>query len=456
MEIIVHGKPNAGCSRMTSGLDGSLGERIVNDFFTSMGQIRDAEFLVVEARLWKNTWYSVYTFQWYKGVKDTADRQSFFAVSVILPEQYFMSISSVYEHLRKVCTKYVIGTYLSEKGKYIVENFGDDENFNSLVSRLNNDFTNLQEFFDPGFKANSELANKVFYNIEDCDSKAFIQALRTDGRVIVSKSVPTKDALLGGVNQMRQELEQAKSDIQEKNKRMEELSREIKRLTQMRSSEESKINGKLGDLQNKLQLAEQENINLKTDAQKLKQSNDLYRRKLTEIASLTKSSEKDRLVDMEQNPKRKRTSYVPTMFLINSALIILFGVILCIKMPSDTGSDVAPKEKKDQFEQEAIQDTYVNDAITNTDEDCDLSVLKGEQPVNYAEIKQGDKLTLFIGNEKPGYKIYTSNLKNGENLKQSEEFEVKAMDTSKAIEISYRSEDPASLNENNRIVFYVK
>ena len=63
MDIIIHGKPTAGSSLTTAGIDGALSQKIVDDFFEGMNRIKDPQALIVEVRYWKNVWYSVYTYQ---------------------------------------------------------------------------------------------------------------------------------------------------------------------------------------------------------------------------------------------------------------------------------------------------------------------------------------------------------------------------------------------------------
>ena len=74
MEIIIHGKPGSRSSQMSPGLDKVLGNRIVDGFFNSMGNINEAEYMVVDAILWDRKWYSVYTFELSKGITDIEDR----------------------------------------------------------------------------------------------------------------------------------------------------------------------------------------------------------------------------------------------------------------------------------------------------------------------------------------------------------------------------------------------
>ena len=62
MEIIIHGKPNAGSSKSTSPSD-VLSQKIVGDFFDRRDEIVDQEALIVDARNWNGIWYSVYTYR---------------------------------------------------------------------------------------------------------------------------------------------------------------------------------------------------------------------------------------------------------------------------------------------------------------------------------------------------------------------------------------------------------
>ena len=102
MEIIIHGKPNEGCSKSTSSFDSSLSERIVDDFFTRWEDVKDKEALIVDARNWKGVWYSVYTYK-LTGLREkseNAGRSTYFAISLIFKGAYCCLVSEVFSLLK--------------------------------------------------------------------------------------------------------------------------------------------------------------------------------------------------------------------------------------------------------------------------------------------------------------------------------------------------------------------
>ena len=141
--------------------------------------IKEQEVLIVDVRNWKNKWYSIYTL-WLGGyITDTVDRSSFLAISIVVPNQYFCLVSAVYDTLKNAYLNSIVGTYISSKGEYIVQNFNNDSAFERLLNTINSNFVNLSENFDNNFKQdNNEAITNCCYNLLDCDSKAFVEDWR--------------------------------------------------------------------------------------------------------------------------------------------------------------------------------------------------------------------------------------------------------------------------------------
>lgn len=199
MEIIVHGKPYSDSSRQSGGLDESFFSSFTSAFFRESGLLKELdseEALIVDARNWKGRWYGIYTYA--LQVMDFANTPGvYFAISVVFPDEYNCFTREVYERLRKVCREYVVGRYLSQQGKYLVKDFGDTRMFEGLVAFLRNNWNAIVESFDNRFVAQNEFRNDVKYNIDDCDSKAYLDVWRKHGRIIITPNTPSKETLIG-------------------------------------------------------------------------------------------------------------------------------------------------------------------------------------------------------------------------------------------------------------------
>lgn len=230
MEIILHGKPYSDSSRQSGGLDESFFSSFTSAFFRESGLLKELdseEALIVDARNWKGRWYGIYTYA--LQVVDFANTPGvYFAISVVFPDEYNCFTREVYARLRKVCREYVVGRYLSQQGKYLVRDFGDTQMFEGLVALLRNNWNAIVESFDNRFVAQNEFRNDVKYNIDDCDSKAYLDAWRKHGRIIITPNTPSKDTLIGNsgekasiirsqqqtINELTQQLADARQKVQ--------------------------------------------------------------------------------------------------------------------------------------------------------------------------------------------------------------------------------------------------
>ena len=186
MEIIIHGKHNAGSHNLTAGIDRDFAEKIVDDFFQQSGSIKFGNCLITDARFWKGKWYFTYTYfvnSNLRGVGQDA-RATFFALTIVEQSRYYYLVSEIYTKLKEIYNTYIAGRYIRD-GQYIVQDFADTQLFNGLTIQLNG-LVNLTEPVDAGFKQCADLKFDERYNIVDCDAKAFVQSLRESGRVVVS------------------------------------------------------------------------------------------------------------------------------------------------------------------------------------------------------------------------------------------------------------------------------
>lgn len=232
MDIIIHGKPTAGSSLTTAGIDGSLSQKIVDDFFEGMNRIKDPQALIVEVRYWKNVWYSVYTYQLGVNIKDMANRTSFFALSLVIPQKYCCLVSEVHALLKRAIKETVAGSCIDSNGKYLIHDFNDAGLLNKVAAAVKSGYVNLEEDFDAAFKPQTELRNDIYYNVQDCDAKAFVQHLRTAGRIIVTENAETKDALLSNTNAYIQQCRKAQAELEGKTRQIGDLQEQIKKLNE--------------------------------------------------------------------------------------------------------------------------------------------------------------------------------------------------------------------------------
>ena len=253
MDIILHGKPYSSSCLSTGSLDRELVDNITKRFFDTMGNIKNEKGLIVEARFWKNQWYSVYTYSRFSGIRDASEstgRQSYISLSLVIPYAYFRLTSDVYSLLDQVYQKHIFGNYISKDGKYLVSTFADTQNiFKIICKEINNglDGSNIAEDFDSNFKTIS--TETLHYNLLDCDSNAFINDLRKCGKIIVGEGnlFPAKCSnvvLMQKENQIKQltatqtqldgELQQAKEKLSnasnKSSKQINELSGQINSL----------------------------------------------------------------------------------------------------------------------------------------------------------------------------------------------------------------------------------
>lgn len=447
MEIVIHGKPNAGSSKATSDING-LSHNLVQNFFEEMDQIRESEALVVDARNWKGTWYSIYTYLLGVSIKDTADRKSYFALSVVVPKAYYCLISEVYKQLKAVCAKSVRGNYISENGKYMVQTLDDESLFEKIVSQVKTGFvnSNLEEDFDSKFVPQATVKNDVYYSINDCDSRAFVLSLKKCGRIIVTETEKSKDELLTKTNEYISLLKQAKAELSDKDKQIEKLSNDIAQLKKDLSEANQSTKGKVQKLERDL-------ASLSTSKEKLQKErdelNDLYNgikgpiSKVAEILELPKfqNSPVGKNVREKNNsqPKQRRSvgngwyDIIPLLNTLLLMLILLFNFKGCTrsaKMESVNENITELKSEIDSLQQliaeieplivshgEKTSETFERD--TNSDVDCKLTIYQDDRPIISADSVDINKPIRISVIKREGYDFYTANLNNKEEVKNA-------------------------------------
>lgn len=484
MEIVIHGKPNAGSSKATSDING-LSHNLIQNFFEEMDQIRDPEALVVDARNWQGTWYSIYTYLLGVNIKDTADRKSYFALSVVVPKTYYCLISEVYSQLKAVCAKSVIGNYISKNGKYLVQTLDDESLFEKIVSQVKTGFvnSNLEEEFDSKFESQAILKNNVYYNIIDCDSRAFVLSLKKCGRIIVTETEKSKDELLSKTNEYIRLLNQAQTELSDKDKQIDKLNKDIEQLGKDLSEANKSTKGKVQRLQNDLTSLSAEKENLQKERDRL---NDLYNgitekiAKVADILGLSKSQNNTignnprvKSPSQQKQSKSAGNGWYDVIPLFNTLLILLLMLILLFNIKgcysfsefanvsdSELSTEIeklkqalAQKDKEIKTLKESMEGSDYRGASDEIDEDCQITFYQDSRPVEANDVDLSKEITIIVGKPMNGYQFYSDNLKDANKLKASTPIKLKPQDKAKPIIISYRSAVLKSANPKNKFEF---
>lgn len=264
MDVIIHGKPLDSSQRYTASIDKELAQKIIGEFFAiGIGTIKESEALIVDARYWQGTWTSVYTLLLSQSIKDTAKRDSYFAISLILPQKYCCLISEVYYLLEKVIRENVLGVYLDTTSlKYITSNFEDSTAFEKLCNKLQASYKNLETNFDNSFQPQPVFPNDTYCSIYDCDSLAFVNQLKTKGRIIVTENEKTKDALASQSTKYYNEAQNAQNEVKSKEAKISELKSRIAQMEDEAKKMNSKTSGAVNNLKNRVSELETANKQL--------------------------------------------------------------------------------------------------------------------------------------------------------------------------------------------------
>ena len=256
MDIILHGKPYSSSFLSTSSLDSELVDNITKRFFDAMGNIKNEKGLIVEARFWKNQWYSVYTYSRFSGIRDASEntgRQSYISLSLVIPYAYFRLTSDVYSLLDQVYQKHIWGNYISKEGKYLVSTFADTQNvFKNICKEINNglDGANIAEDFDNNFKTTS--TEILHYNLLDCDSNAFIDDLRKCGKIIVGEGnlFPAKCSNVV-LMQKENQIKQLTATQTQLDSELQLVKEKLSNASNKSSKQINELNGQINNLQSR-------------------------------------------------------------------------------------------------------------------------------------------------------------------------------------------------------------
>lgn len=377
MDIIIHGKPLDASERFTAGIDRALATNIIKDFFGNVS-LKDDEALVVDARYWNGAWVSVYTLRLgqnvVKDMSENSGRPSYFAISLVIPQSYCISISQVYYLLEKVVKENVIGVYLNKNLRYICPNFEDSIAFERLCTNLKSSYKNLEVAFDRLFQPQAILSNDSYCNIEDCDSLAFVQLLKNKGRVIVTEKAETKAALVAQSSKYRLEAQQAQRESQERAQRIIELENSLAQMANEAKEANSKSSGKVKKLEEQVVFLKKENEQLNQEKQNSQNILQKLRENVTQAMSFLDVSgvhhKKQETISNSQGTKKsKMTDYVGYLLLINTLLIlvVIMGLLINYKGCSDVDKTVegteAVKEEVEKLNEQLTQKEEMIDSL---------------------------------------------------------------------------------------------
>ena len=214
-EFLIHGKPNNFDSWGIKSYD-SLEEKVFKEYFDQKEYLPECGH-IVEIRSWKDVFYSIYTFV--ERVKDTSKRPSYCAVTLIFKGVYCRKSSDLFDLLNEVYDKKLVreANIIDSNHVFQINWYNDASSALRTIEKLtvdciNSQFQGLFEEIDGSFtKATSSFTSTTRINPKDCDSESFFDVLRKEGRIIVTESAPTKDALLSDQNELKRAYDEAKS-----------------------------------------------------------------------------------------------------------------------------------------------------------------------------------------------------------------------------------------------------
>lgn len=462
-EIILNGKPNAGCHKATCGLDEGFCQNLVDKLFQSMNSIKDTETLIVDVRNWKGTWYSVYTLWLGGNILDISNRASFLAVSIVVPKEYYYLVSAVYELLVKAYKNSIIGTYISDKGKYLVSDFGDNSTFENLVAYINSNFINLSESFDDSFKLVTETVAIKYYSLLDCDSKAFVEDLKKCGRIFVSNSYESKDSRLLNTDKIHSELQSVQSELETKQSNITDLTKKVDELNAQLKNNNSKANETLDSLQQQLD-------DLRKEKDSLLQQNNKYAENENKIVQILEAN--NSINSSPKHPKKpdsyQNFKFIHLLPIVNTILLLLLfitvGLKSCESQERAGSHQTLDNEELIEKLEDIIEEirtlkspvdgfgSYSEDISPEggLDFDCGLQLFQDNKPVSSTDIDVEKPLTIIVNKEISGYTFHTSNL--DAIVESGKPFELKRKNSKASIIITYRSNDLSKLNKVNKIV----
>lgn len=470
--MMIHGKPNAGSFNATSKIQ-TFANQLDEEFFGSKDNFQGKNFLIVDARYWNGVWYSIYTYWVSNNIKGIDGRGSYFAISIIVPKRYYLLVSEVYKKLQFLYKKIVVGTYISTNGDYLVQNLSNSDHFNELYAAFGRNFANLEEDFDDRFKLPTHGGKVINYHPNDCDSLAFVDDLRSNGRVFVSELFETKDTILGQVNKCKMELASSLDKAKKLEFEIKQLKEDKASLEKSLASNQKAGKDKLSELSNKNVVLQKELSSYTERFIKVQENLATLQEYLQGLASLLGTKQQVNGQVAKGNAKKKSTKSVWHFFslsFLNTLLILAFGILLLIRFngniegytpdkvitdtnANDSISTMPLDEKLDDESSDVNDDATVGENASLIDENCDVELKEIDGSISKGDLKKPKKLT-FV--QQAGYDFYFDNVANEIQVKSDilagKEFLITKKDQNKSASITYRSADKSKLNDKNRVI----
>lgn len=241
--------------------------------------------LVVEVRNNPGTLSSYYSFVRSQNVLAAGGRPgSYFGMSLRVDGSYCADVYSLFQLFELTFNQFISNHILKASGE--AEQYAQDtfesagsvlaETKRYFLSQVQSHLANSFEDLDKSFTRINPGQNAL-YNVEDVNSEAFFNAMRVDGKVLISRDYPSKDSLL---KTLKVNDSQQKAEIRNCNEVIEQLTKEntsLKQYRELYNRQQEDFN----KAKERLQRTEAELSNEKKTAAALKH----------EVASLTKQNE---------------------------------------------------------------------------------------------------------------------------------------------------------------------
>ena len=488
MEIIIQGKPISGSKISTSNIESSLVDRIYKDFFEKMGGVRTSHALIVDTIYWQNSWYSIYTYSRYSGITDTADRQSYFALSIVVPKNFLYLTSGVYHLLQKVYKEKIEGVYISKAGKYLVSDFSDTKSFKAIATYIDTEFanSNLEDPIDNEFQKN-RTANIPVYNLSDCDSIAFLQDLKENGRVIVGEgSEFPKKCSASVIQSKEQKIGELNAKLSEQSNTIEQLKKDVENANKQAQSSANNCSATVGKLKAEIEQLKKEKDQAESQiSAKQKELDDLVQN----IQALVPNSQRKPIVEgnvVVNQEKSLLDRILDNIPFVNCLLLIVVCLCILFLRPSSPNPDYyeivelrkendwLKKEiqKKDSKLQELIQERGEELApeqsipVTTMDIDCNVQISTTDNKlIRSNDVIPNETIVEINWTPQEGYAWHaTPNLDNNvlaelqKNNQTGRAIVTFKRSNSSTIILSYRADDPDGdkTHRNPKNTFIIK
>lgn len=236
IEFVIHGVPQG------HQVWGTQADKYYESFYGKYEIYgKPKQVFVVEVRDNPETRSSYYSLIRPQNVLAASGRPgSYFGMSVRVDGHYCTDVYSLFQLLELAYNQYCANKLIKSNGEseqFAVEAFDPrDPNLaeakryvlNQIQSHLGAEFESLDASFT---KKNASTVE--YYNLDDVNSEAFFNATRIDGRVIISRDYPTKDAVIKSLRTKDKQHQEVKKNDDD---RIDELTKENAELKRIKES----------------------------------------------------------------------------------------------------------------------------------------------------------------------------------------------------------------------------